>query len=124
MKNEKILNINDRDYKIPEKNVTVICLDGSDPSYLEIAISQGYMPNLKKIIKGDKMKIELIKIYLFMTVWPPPRTQRFSGSEASDVSLETNRKHPFSWLFVCEDERRSFISVSRDDVVDSIRTAG
>ena len=57
MKNEKILNINNRDYKLPEKNVTVICLDGSDPSYLEIAISQGYMPNLKKIIKNGTSRV-------------------------------------------------------------------
>jgi len=40
---------NDRTYAIPDTCAIVICLDGCEPEYLDVAIAEGLMPNLKRI---------------------------------------------------------------------------
>lgn len=40
---------NDRTYAIPKTCAIVICLDGCEPEYLEVAIAEGLMPTLKRI---------------------------------------------------------------------------
>jgi len=49
------ININNKNYPIKlKKNVIVICLDGSQKEYFDMAIEKDLMPNLKKlIIKGS-----------------------------------------------------------------------
>ncbi|WP_020186332.1 phosphonoacetate hydrolase [Methylopila sp. 73B] len=42
---------NGRSYKRPEKPVVVICIDGSEPGYIEEAIAAGLAPNLDRLIK-------------------------------------------------------------------------
>ena len=42
---------NERSYKRPEKPVVVICIDGSEPGYIERAIEKGLCPNLDRIMK-------------------------------------------------------------------------
>ena len=42
---------NDRTYRRPEKPVVVICLDGSEPGYIERAIEAGLAPNLDRLMK-------------------------------------------------------------------------
>ncbi|MDR4305045.1 phosphonoacetate hydrolase [Chelatococcus sambhunathii] len=42
---------NGRSYKRPEKPVVVICLDGSEPGYIEAAIEKGLAPNLDRLMK-------------------------------------------------------------------------
>lgn len=42
---------NERSYKRPEKPVVVICIDGSEPGYIEDAIAAGLAPNLDRIMK-------------------------------------------------------------------------
>ena len=52
----KHLTINSRDYPWPTRPVVVICCDGSEPAYMEVAMAQGLMPNLKAIIaKGENL---------------------------------------------------------------------
>lgn len=40
---------NDRSYAVPKTCAIAICLDGCEPEYLEVAIAEGLMPNLKKM---------------------------------------------------------------------------
>ncbi|MCW0000258.1 phosphonoacetate hydrolase [Pararhizobium sp. YC-54] len=42
---------NGRSYKRPDKPVVVICIDGSEPGYIEAAISKGLAPNLDRLMK-------------------------------------------------------------------------
>ena len=49
MKTENEVEANGRTYKPASNCAVVICLDGCEPEYLDIAISEGLMPNLKRI---------------------------------------------------------------------------
>ncbi|MDP4022016.1 phosphonoacetate hydrolase [Methylobacterium sp. NEAU 140] len=42
---------NDRTYRRPEKSVVVICIDGSEPGYIEATIERGLAPNLDRLMK-------------------------------------------------------------------------
>jgi phosphonoacetate hydrolase len=42
---------NGRSYKRPETPVVVICIDGSEPGYIEAAIEAGLAPNLDRLMK-------------------------------------------------------------------------
>ncbi len=45
------ININGRDYRWPSKPVVVVCIDGSEPDYIEQAVAAGVMPWMKKVIE-------------------------------------------------------------------------
>lgn len=49
MKTENEVEANGRTYNPASNCAVVICLDGCEPEYLEIAIYEGLMPNLKRI---------------------------------------------------------------------------
>ena len=52
----KTLTINGRDYRWPTKPLVVICCDGSEPEYMERAMRDGLMPNLKQVVtKGENL---------------------------------------------------------------------
>ena len=44
----KSISINGRDYRWPEKPCVVVCIDGSEPDYIERAIEGGVMRGCKK----------------------------------------------------------------------------
>ena len=50
MKNTYI-NINKRQYKVPLKPIVVICIDGCDPEYLDIALKKNCIPTIKNFMK-------------------------------------------------------------------------
>lgn len=53
----KTVAVNGRSYNWPSAPLVVICCDGSEPAYMEIAMEQGLMPNLKRIIaKGENRR--------------------------------------------------------------------
>ncbi len=53
----KSVTVNGRTYQWPKAPVVVICCDGSEPDYMEIAMAQGLMPHLKAIIaKGENLR--------------------------------------------------------------------
>ena len=53
----KTVTVNGRSYNWPSAPLVVICCDGSEPAYMEIAMEQGVMPNLKRIIaKGENCR--------------------------------------------------------------------
>ena len=51
------ITVNGRSYNWPTAPLVVICCDGSEPAYMEIAMDRGLMPNLKAIIaKGENRR--------------------------------------------------------------------
>jgi phosphonoacetate hydrolase len=53
----KNISVNNRIYRWPTVPLVVICCDGSEPDYMEIAMERGLMPNLKAIIaKGENLR--------------------------------------------------------------------
>ena len=53
----KSVSVNGRDYAWPQAPLVVICCDGSEPDYMEMAMAEGLMPNLKKMIaKGENIR--------------------------------------------------------------------
>ena len=51
------IKANGRSYEVPNVCATVICLDGCEPAYLEVAIERGLMPNLNHIIRNGTSRI-------------------------------------------------------------------
>ncbi|MBX9590915.1 MAG: phosphonoacetate hydrolase [Hyphomonadaceae bacterium] len=50
MPSAKIIQVNDRTYRWPVDPVVVICCDGSEPEYMERALTDRLMPNLARMI--------------------------------------------------------------------------
>ena len=46
------IEVNGRRYRTPSKPTVVICIDGSEPGYIEKAIEAGRAPNLKRMMKS------------------------------------------------------------------------
>lgn len=51
--NKPAINVNGRDYQWPSRPRVVVCVDGSEPDYIEKAIEAGVMPWTKKIVEGQ-----------------------------------------------------------------------
>ncbi len=49
--NGKTIVVNGRNYNPPERPTVVICLDGSEPGYIEQAIEAGVAPTFARFIK-------------------------------------------------------------------------
>jgi phosphonoacetate hydrolase len=45
------VSVNDREYKYPKAPTIVVCLDGSEPGYIERAIDAGLAPNFARLMK-------------------------------------------------------------------------
>jgi phosphonoacetate hydrolase len=45
------VSVNGRDYQWPDKPRVVVCIDGSEPDYIEQAIAAGVMPWMQKIVE-------------------------------------------------------------------------
>jgi phosphonoacetate hydrolase len=53
----KTVSVNGRSYSWPSAPLVVICCDGSEPDYMEVAMQAGLMPNLKRMIaKGENLR--------------------------------------------------------------------
>jgi phosphonoacetate hydrolase len=53
----KTVDVNGRIYHWPEAPLVVICCDGSEPDYMEIAMHEGLMPNLQRMIaRGENTR--------------------------------------------------------------------
>ena len=51
------IEANGRFYEVPATCAIVICLDGCEPAYLDVAIKYGLMPNLERILKNGTSRI-------------------------------------------------------------------
>ena len=48
----KVISVNGRDYAWPKQTAVVVCIDGSEPAYIEQAIADGVMPYMEKALKA------------------------------------------------------------------------
>jgi phosphonoacetate hydrolase len=48
-----MVSVNGRNYLWPNRPRVVVCIDGSEPDYIEQAIAAGVMPWMKKIVEGQ-----------------------------------------------------------------------
>ena len=102
----KTVTVNGRDYAWPKHPLVVICCDGSEPAYMEIAMAQGLMPNLKRIIaKGENLRgLSVIPSFtnpnnLSIVTGRPPDVHGISGNYLIDPATggETMMNDP-KWL--------------------------
>jgi phosphonoacetate hydrolase len=49
----KQVSVNGRQYQWPDRPRVVVCIDGSEPAYIEQAVAAGIMPWMKKIVEGQ-----------------------------------------------------------------------
>ena len=102
----KTVEANGRNYKWPRAPLVVICCDGSEPDYMEIAMAEGLMPNLKKIIaKGENLRgLSVIPSFtnpnnLSIVTGTPPAVHGICGNYLIDPATgkETMMNDP-AWL--------------------------
>ena len=102
----KTVTVNGRSYNWPSAPLVVICCDGSEPAYMEIAMEQGLMPNLKRIIaKGENRRgLSVIPSFtnpnnLSIVTGRPPEVHGICGNYLSDPATgqETMMNDP-KWL--------------------------
>ena len=46
------VSVNGRDYRFPKTPTVVVCIDGSEPGYIERAIEQGLAPNFERLMQS------------------------------------------------------------------------
>src|SRR5258707_9774068 len=51
MQTVRRVSVNGRDYRFPKTPTVVVCLDGSEPGYIERAIEAGLAPNFARLMK-------------------------------------------------------------------------
>ncbi len=102
----KSVSVNGRDYAWPQAPLVVICCDGSEPDYMEMAMAEGLMPNLKKMIaKGENTRgLCVIPSFtnpnnLSIVTGSPPAVHGICGNYLIDpvTGLETMMNDP-KWL--------------------------
>ena len=100
------VNVNGRSYNWPTAPLVVICCDGSEPAYMEIAMAAGLMPNLKAMIaKGENLRgLSVIPSFtnpnnLSIVTGRPPAVHGISGNYLIDpaTGAETMMNDP-KWL--------------------------
>jgi phosphonoacetate hydrolase len=87
MAHPKTISVNGRDYNWPVNPTVVICCDGSEPAYMELAIAKGLMPNVKRIIsKGVDLRGQCVipsftnPNNLSIVTGQPPKVHGISGN--------------------------------------------
>ncbi|MCV6604124.1 MAG: alkaline phosphatase family protein, partial [Porticoccaceae bacterium] len=53
MSEQKTVSVNGRSYQWPTRPVVAVCVDGSEPDYIEEAIKAGVMPWAEKVVGGQ-----------------------------------------------------------------------
>ncbi|MCA0432675.1 MAG: phosphonoacetate hydrolase [Proteobacteria bacterium] len=102
----KTVTVNGRSYRWPNEPLVVICCDGSEPAYIELAMARGLMPNLKAIIaKGENLRgLSAMPSFtnpnnLSIVTGAPPRVHGITGNYLIDPATgqETMMNDP-KWL--------------------------
>ena len=102
----KTVTVNGRSYNWPSAPLVVICCDGSEPDYMEVAMKAGLMPNLKAIIaRGENRRgLSVIPSFtnpnnLSIVTGRPPSVHGICGNYLIDPATgqETMMNDP-KWL--------------------------
>ena len=100
------VTVNGRVYNWPNAPLVVICCDGSEPAYMEIAMAEGLMPNLKAVIaKGENLRgLSAMPSFtnpnnLSIVTGSPPKVHGITGNYLIDPATgrETMMNDP-KWL--------------------------
>ncbi len=100
------VSVNGRDYAWPLAPLVVICCDGSEPAYMETAMAEGLMPNLRAIIaQGENLRgLSVIPSFtnpnnLSIVTGSPPSVHGICGNYLIDpaTGAETMMNDP-KWL--------------------------
>lgn len=100
------VTVNGRTYNWPKSPLVVICCDGSEPAYMEIAMTEGLMPNLKAVIaKGENLRgLSAMPSFtnpnnLSIVTGAPPKVHGITGNYLIDPATgqETMMNDP-KWL--------------------------
>jgi phosphonoacetate hydrolase len=100
------ITVNGRVYNWPKSPLVVICCDGSEPAYMEIAMAEGLMPNLKAVIaKGENLRgLSAMPSFtnpnnLSIVTGSPPKVHGITGNYLIDPATgqETMMNDP-KWL--------------------------
>ena len=103
---DKTVEVNGRVYHWPKAPLVVICCDGSEPAYMEIAMAEGLMPNMKAMIaKGENLRgLCVIPSFtnpnnMSIVTGQPPAVHGICGNYLIDpaTGLETMMNDP-KWL--------------------------
>jgi phosphonoacetate hydrolase len=94
--NGKTIAVNGRDYKAPERPTVVICLDGSEPGYVERAIEAGVAPTFARFMK-DGAHVHANSVIpsftnpnnLSIITGRPPAVHGIAGNYFYDVANDT-----------------------------------
>ena len=55
------VEVNGREYNWPKKPLVVVCIDGSEPDYIEQAVENGSMPFTKKMLsRGVDLRVDAV----------------------------------------------------------------
>jgi phosphonoacetate hydrolase len=104
--NKPPVTVNGRSYAWPKSPLVVICCDGSEPAYMDVAMQQGLMPNLVRIIgKGENLRgLSAMPSFtnpnnLSIVTGSPPAVHGISGNYLIDPATgqETMMNDP-KWL--------------------------
>ena len=62
-----IVSVNGRSYRRPQTPTVVVCIDGSEPGYIEAAIAAGLAPNLERLLRTGSHALALNGIVLVLS---------------------------------------------------------
>ena len=87
MTNKPTLNINGRTYAWPKQPVVVVCIDGSQPEYIEEAVKGGHMPFTEGLLaRGTNLRADCVvpsftnPNNLSIVTGVPPKVHGISGN--------------------------------------------
>lgn len=86
------ITVNGRSYAWPKQTVVVVCIDGSEPAYIEQAIADGVMPYMKKALaSGTDLRADCVvpsftnPNNLSIVTGQPPKVHGICGNYFYDV---------------------------------------
>ncbi|MBV9752270.1 MAG: phosphonoacetate hydrolase [Hyphomicrobiales bacterium] len=81
------VSVNGRDYRFPRVPTVVVCIDGSEPGYIERAVEKGLAPNLDRLMKSGENRLANSVIPSFtnpnnisIITGGPPRVHGIAGN--------------------------------------------
>lgn len=83
----KTITVNDRSYQWPQAPTVVVCIDGSEPDYIEQAVADGHMPFTRQMLaRGSDLRADCVvpsftnPNNLSIVTGQPPKVHGISGN--------------------------------------------
>lgn len=89
------ISCNGRDYRLPERPTVVVCIDGSEPGYIEAAIEAGLAPNFARFMRdgGNRLAQSVIPSFtnpnnMSIITGRPPAVHGIAGNYFYDPETD------------------------------------